>query len=45
LTRRARLLGLDAPTQHQVLTIDAIDEEIRRLEAELAGYQLEDGDG
>ena len=43
--RRARLLGLDAPAKHQVFTIDAIDAEIRRLEAELAGYQLEDGDG
>jgi hypothetical protein len=34
--RRARMLGLDAPTRTEVLTIDAIDAEIRQLEAELA---------
>ncbi|SRR6266511_1782544 len=35
--RRARLLGLDAPTQAKVTVIseDAVDAEIRRLEAEL----------
>jgi hypothetical protein len=33
--RRARLLGLDAPTRHQVLTMDAVDEEIARLEGEM----------
>lgn len=33
--QRARLLGLHAPQQHEVITIDAIDAEIRRLEAEL----------
>jgi len=37
MERRARLLGLDAPTKHEVMTIDAIDAEIRHLEAELAG--------
>jgi hypothetical protein len=42
--RRARLLGLDAPTQHRVnvLSEDAIDAEIARLEAELRA--LEGGD-
>src|SRR6476659_5227234 len=33
--RKAKLLGLDAPTQ-VVLTMDTIEAEIRRLEAELA---------
>jgi hypothetical protein len=31
LERRARLLGLDAPQQSEVLTIDRIDAEIERL--------------
>ncbi len=34
--RRAKLLGLDAPTRMQVVTIDAVDAEIARLTAELA---------
>jgi hypothetical protein len=34
--RRARLLGLDAPNKHEVLTLDAIDAEIRRLEEQVA---------
>lgn len=29
--RRARILGLDAPKQVEVITIDALDEEIQRL--------------
>jgi hypothetical protein len=33
--RRAKLLGLDAPTQVQVITVDLIDAEIARLAAEL----------
>jgi hypothetical protein len=33
--RRAKLLGLDAPTRHEVITTDALDAEIRRLEAEM----------
>lgn len=33
--RRAKLLGLDAPTKVEVLTDDAIDAEVRRLAAEL----------
>lgn len=34
--RLARLVGLDAPVRHEVLTLDAIDAEIARLNAELA---------
>jgi len=33
--RKARLLGLDAPKTHAVLTLDAIDAQIAALEAEL----------
>lgn len=33
--RRAKLLGLDAPARHEVVTLDAIDAEIDRLSAEL----------
>jgi len=33
--RRAKLLGLDAPTKHEVVTMDAIEAEIQRLNAEL----------
>jgi hypothetical protein len=42
--RRARLLGLDAPTQRTVtvLSEDAVDQEIARLEEELRGLE---GDG
>jgi len=36
LNRRAKLFGLDAPVRHEVLTIDAIDAEISRLQSELA---------
>jgi len=34
--RRAKLLGLDAPTRVQVVTVDLVDAEIARLTAELA---------
>lgn len=34
--RRARLLGLDAPTKAEILTVDSVDAEIAKLEAELA---------
>lgn len=34
-TQRAKLLGLNAPTEHRVYTVDALDAEISRLEAEL----------
>jgi hypothetical protein len=33
--RRARLLGLDAAQKHEVLTLDTIDAEIRRLEEQV----------
>lgn len=33
--RRAKLMGLDAPTRREVITLDAIDAEIARLQAEL----------
>lgn len=38
MDRRARMLGLDKPQQHEhtVITQDALDAEIARLEAELA---------
>jgi hypothetical protein len=34
--RKAKLLGLDAPTKHAVLTMDGIEAEIRLLEREIA---------
>ena len=34
--RRCKLLGLDAPTRHEVITVGAVEEEIRRL-SELLG--------
>lgn len=37
IDRRCKLLGLDAPVRHEVVTLDAIDAEIARLTAELAG--------
>lgn len=36
IDRRCKLLGLDAPQRHEVLTIDTLDAAIRDLEAELA---------
>lgn len=33
--RRAKLLGLDAPTRHEVVTLDLIESEIKKLTAEL----------
>lgn len=35
IDRRCRLLGLDAPQRHEVITMGAIEAEIGRLEAEL----------
>jgi hypothetical protein len=35
LERRAKYLGLDAPTKHEVWTLDAIDRAIQELNAEL----------
>jgi hypothetical protein len=44
--RKARLLGLDAPKTHAVLTLDAIDAQIATLEAELGvRAALEEGPG
>jgi hypothetical protein len=44
--RKARLLGLDAPKTHAVLTLDAIDAQIATLEAELgARASLEEESG
>lgn len=34
--RKAKLLGLDAPSKHEVVTIDALDAQIAALEVELA---------
>ena len=34
--RRARLLGLDAPTRAEIINIDSVDAEIAKLERELA---------
>jgi hypothetical protein len=34
--RRCKLLGLDAPQRHEVVTMSAVEQEIARLEAELA---------
>lgn len=41
--RRARLLGLDAPKQVEVVSLDAIEQEIRRLNAELAAADQASG--
>lgn len=40
MDRRARMLGLDKPQTHEMTVIsqDAVDAEIRRLEAELADH-------
>lgn len=35
IDRRCKLLGLDAPVRHEVITLDAVDAEIARLNAEL----------
>jgi len=35
--RKARLLGLDAPAKHQIISLGQIEAEILRLEAELTG--------
>jgi hypothetical protein len=41
--QRAKLLGLNAPTRTEVLTIDSVDAEIARLEAELRDHRLGTG--
>jgi hypothetical protein len=45
MERRARLWGLDAPTQVQVLTVDAVEAEIARLERQIAARQAGIVDG
>lgn len=40
LDRRAKLLGLDSAIKLEVLTIDALDQQIQRLEAELGAGAL-----
>ncbi|MDH6141147.1 hypothetical protein P3T35_003160 [Kitasatospora sp. GP30] len=41
--RRAKLLGLDAPTKTEgVLTLDAIDQQLQQLNGELAALEAED---
>jgi hypothetical protein len=34
--RKAKLIGLDAPSKHEVISLDAIDAEIAKLQAALA---------
>lgn len=43
IVERRKLLGLDAPAKLEVITLDAVDAEIRRLEAEL-GQRAEAGE-
>lgn len=45
LDRRAKLLGLDSAIKLEVLTIDALDAQIQRLEAELGRAGLAAADG
>ncbi|KAB7850133.1 hypothetical protein [Streptomyces mobaraensis] len=44
IDRRCRLLGLDAPARMEVLSIDAIDEQIRLLTDQLAAADHEAGE-
>jgi len=37
--RRAKLMGLDAPIRREVITMDSIENEIKKLESELAASQ------
>jgi hypothetical protein len=41
MERRTKYLGLDAPTKHEVLTLDAIDRAIQELNAELGGDEAD----
>lgn len=45
IDRRCKLLGLDAPQRHEVISIDAIDAEIARLSAELGRSEARPADG
>ncbi|MCX5066645.1 hypothetical protein OOJ91_12225 [Micromonospora lupini] len=40
IDRRCKLLGLDAPVRHEVVTLDAIDNAIQELAAELGRDQV-----
>ena len=40
--RRAKLMGLDAPTRREVITMDSIDEEIAKLEREVSAAKARD---
>jgi hypothetical protein len=42
--RRAKYLGLDAPTRVEAITIDSIDAEIAKLAAELEGTQTREAE-
>lgn len=43
--RKSKLLGLDAPTRHEVVTLDALDAQIQQLEAEIgARVQVAEGE-
>lgn len=40
IDRRCKLLGLDAPIRHEVVTLDAIDNAIQQLSAELGRTEV-----
>lgn len=40
IDRRCRILGLNAPERHEVVTLDAVEAEIRRLSAELENQPI-----
>jgi hypothetical protein len=40
IDRRCKLLGLDAPQRHEVITMDAVEAEIKRLTAEMDTEEL-----
>lgn len=42
VARRCRILGLDAPKEIEIITMDAIQREIMRLEAEMAARERQD---
>lgn len=45
IDRRCKLLGLDAPVRHEVVTLDAIDNAIQQLTAELGRDQAGEATG
>lgn len=42
--RRAKLMGLDAPVRREVITMDSIDEEIAKLEREVADSRAKEAE-